>query len=315
MALLTVKKVASFLSKGEPGKHLDSGSGADSVRGLHLVVVNKKNASWQLRYQINKRTRWMGLGSARDIPLAKARERARREREKLVDKIDPLAVRRAERAAQAAALKAITFAKAARAFIEQNESGWKNAKHRQQVLNTLREYAFPIIGNLPVTDIDTPAILKVLRQPVAAKNGFPAGPLWNVRSETASRTRGRIESVLGWATVSGYRSGVAQHFARVTDPTGDGGLHKPGFRVSETITRDRSIYDAYDAELASSYKNVGAVESAVRGQREGNTCTVKSDQGRDGSTDSKLNDAMRDEREAAHQEFQDQIQNAWKDGR
>lgn len=122
----------------------------------------------------------------------------------------------------------------------------------------------------------------------------------------------------------------AEHFARVTDPTGDGGLHKPGFRVSDTITRDRSIYDAYDAEVASSYKNVGPVKSEVRGQREGDACTVKQGlYGPEGSpghlrmlegelvcvADNKLNDAMRDEREAAHQEFQDRIQNAWKDGR
>ena len=108
---------------------------------------------------------------------------------------------------------------------------------------------------------------------------------------------------------------VAQHFARVTDPAGDGGLHKPGFRVSDTITRDRSIYDAYDAEVASSYKNVGAVESEVRGQPEGDSCTAKSDQGRDGAADGELNDAVRDEREAAHQEYRNRIQNAWKDGR
>ena len=110
---------------------------------------------------------------------------------------------------------------------------------------------------------------------------------------------------------------VAQHFARVTDAAGDGGLglHKPGFRISKTITRDRSIYDSYDAEVGSAYKNVRAVESEFRGQREGDACTVKSDQGRDGSTESKLNDTMRDEREAAYLEYQNRIQNAWRTGR
>jgi len=104
---------------------------------------------------------------------------------------------------------------------------------------------------------------------------------------------------------------------RITDGAGDSGLalHRPGFRISSTITRDRSIYDAYDAELARSYKNVGGVESEVCGQRDGDSCTVKSDKGGDASADSKLNDAVRDEREAAHQEYQDRIQNAWKDGR
>jgi len=110
-----------------------------------------------------------------------------------------------------------------------------------------------------------------------------------------------------------------EHFSRakVTDGAGDSdlGLHRPGFRISNTITRDRSVYAAYDAAAEVAYKNVGRVESEVRGQREGDSRTAKSDQGRDASADSKLNDAMRDEREAAHQEFQDRIQNAWKDGR
>ena len=112
---------------------------------------------------------------------------------------------------------------------------------------------------------------------------------------------------------------VYEHFSRakVTDGAGDSdlGLHRPGFRISNTITRDRSVYAAYDAAAEVAYKNVGRVESEVRGQREGDSRTAKSDQGRDGSADSKLNDAMRDEREAAHQEYQDRIQNAWKDGR
>jgi hypothetical protein len=104
--------------------------------------------------------------------------------------------------------------------------------------------------------------------------------------------------------------------APITDGAGNMSLHKPGFRVSSTITRDRSIYDAYDAAAEVAYKNVGAVESEVRGQREGDSCAMKSDKGRDGSTDSKRSDAvLRDEREAAHQEYQNRIQNAWKDGR
>ncbi len=112
---------------------------------------------------------------------------------------------------------------------------------------------------------------------------------------------------------------VHEHFSRakVTDGAGNSGLslHKPGFRISNTVTRSPSIYDTYDAELAGSYKNVGAVESEVRGQRQGDSCTVKSDQVRDSCTDSKLNDALRDEREAAHLEYQNRIQNAWREGR
>jgi integrase len=138
----------------------------------------------------------MGLGSARDIPLAKAREKARAAREKLSDKIDPLELRRAEQAARAvAAIKQLTFAEAAKQFIAQHENGWKNPRHREQWNQTLRQYAFPVIGALPINAIDTPAILRVLE------------PIWQQKTETASRLRGRIESVLAWCTVRGYRTG------------------------------------------------------------------------------------------------------------
>ncbi len=90
--------------------------------------------------------------------------------------------------------------------------------------------------------------------------------------------------------------------ARITDGAGDGGLalHRPGYRVADGIPRDHSHYAIYDEEMGRAYLNVGAVESEVRGQRE--------------EADSKLSDAMRDEREAAHQEYQNRIQNAWRDG-
>jgi integrase len=191
---LTVKRVARLLGAGAYGRHPDRGG--DGVRGLYLCIKNKNNASWALRYQLAKRTHWMGLGSARDISLAKARERARVAREKLSEKIDPLEQRRAEQAARAvAAIKQITFAEATTRFIDQHEAGWKNARHREQVTQTLRQYAFPVLGDLPVAAIDTPLVLKVIE------------PLWKTKTETASRLRGRIENVLAWATVRGYRAG------------------------------------------------------------------------------------------------------------
>lgn len=88
-----------------------------------------------------------------------------------------------------------TFAEAAMATFWQREAGWKNRKHRAQVMSTLKAYAFPVIGNLPVDTIDTPAVLKVLQ------------PIWNEKTETASRLRGRIEAVLARGQVSGYRTG------------------------------------------------------------------------------------------------------------
>jgi hypothetical protein len=238
---LTVKRVAQLLAAGQPGKHLDSGS-ADSVRGLHLVVGNPKNASWQLRYQLGGRVRWMGLGSARDVPLALAREKAKAARLQLVDKVDPLEQRRQERATQAAAaLRMITFAEAAHAFHQQHEAGWKSRKHAAQVLSTLKQYAFPIIGSLPVDIIDTPLVLKVLR------------PIWNEKTETASRVRGRIESVLGWATVSGYR-------------TGDNPARWKG-HLEEALPK-RSAVAKVEHHAALAYKDIPAFMEALR-TREG----------------------------------------------
>jgi integrase len=194
---LTVKRHEKLVRSGKEGMHLDGGT--NGVRGLYLVIENKRNANWGLRYQLHKKTRWMGLGSALlgdGVTLDEAREKARAARAKLRDKIDPLAVRQQERAAAAAAaLRQITFAEAAQAFYEQRESGWRNRKHAQQVLQTLTTYAFPVIGKLPVDVVSTALVLKVLR------------PIWNDKTETASRLRGRIEGVLAWATVNGYRQG------------------------------------------------------------------------------------------------------------
>jgi hypothetical protein len=159
---------------------------------------------------------------------------------------------------------------------------------------------------------------------------FPC-PSWTAWTSA----RRRIEEAKRSTYRAGERLGLHNRpDARITDGAGDSGLslHKPGFRISNTITRDRLIYDAYDAAAEVAYKNVGGVESEVGGQREGDTCTVQSGQGLYGPegspghlrmvegelvcvADSKLSDAMRDEHEAAHQEYQDRIQNAWREGR
>jgi integrase len=201
---LTVRRTARLLKQGVSGRYLDSGSAG--VRGLYLVIDSPAAASWQLRYQLAGRTHWLGLGSARTFSLDKARARAREHREKLADKIDPLAVRRAERAAQAAAaIKAMSFEAAAQAYYEQHEGGWTNRRHAAQFLSSLRQYAFPIIGKLPVAAIDTPLVLAVLEQKVEAAKGYPAGSFWLTRTTTADRTRNRIQLVLDWASVRGYR--------------------------------------------------------------------------------------------------------------
>jgi integrase len=100
----------------------------------------------------------------------------------------------------------MTFAEATRRFLEQHSSKWESLKHRSQWENTLRTYAEPVIGALPIADIDVPSVLKVLEQSVQAERTYPAGPLWIARPETANRLRGRIEAVLDWAKARGHRT-------------------------------------------------------------------------------------------------------------
>jgi integrase len=194
---LTVKRHHRLVRAGKPVMKLDGPP--NGVRGLYLVVEHKRNANWGLRFQIAGRTRWMGLGSALlgdGVSLDGAREKAKAARQQLRDKVDPLEQRAAERAAaRVIAAKALTFKQAAESFIAQNEVGWKNPRHREQWTQTLKQYAYPIIGDLPVQAIDTGLVLKVIE------------PIWQTKTATASRLRGRIESVLAWATVRKYRSG------------------------------------------------------------------------------------------------------------
>lgn len=163
---LTIKQIKKAT---RPGRYLDE-------RGLYLQVQSVTNRSWLLRYERRGKEHMMGLGSLADFTLAEARDRARKARQLLADGIDPLDARKAERAAQALEVaKAVTFEEAAQAFFDLHPAKWTNVKHRAQFLSTLKQYAFPKIGKLPVAAIDTAAVLRVLEQPVPAALGHPAG--------------------------------------------------------------------------------------------------------------------------------------------
>jgi integrase len=101
----------------------------------------------------------------------------------------------------------VSFEAAAQGYYDAQSIKWRNPKHRAQFLSTMKSFAYPILGKLPVADIDTPLVLKVMEQHVKAERGYPAGPLYKSRPETASRLRGRIQNVLDWAKARGYRSG------------------------------------------------------------------------------------------------------------
>ena len=174
-----------------PGLHFVGG-----VAGLALQVLPSGARTWVLRITVGAKRRDMGMGGYPDVPLAKAREAARVARAKVRSGIDPIEEGRAARSAlKASQAAALTFEQCAAAYISANAVGWKNAKHAQQWRNTLAQHAYPKLGMLLVRDVGLPHVLAVLE------------PLWLTTTETASRLRGRIESVLDWATVRGYRSG------------------------------------------------------------------------------------------------------------
>jgi integrase len=163
---------------------------------LYLRVAQGGTKGWMFRFAMHGKTRDMGLGRYPDVSLAKAREIATECRRMLATGIDPIEARKDDRAAaQLEATKSMTFDQCSAAYIAAHEAGWRNSKHRQQWKNTLATYASPVLGNLSVQSIDTGLVMKVIE------------PLWPAKPETSSRLRGRIEAILDWAKVRGYRAG------------------------------------------------------------------------------------------------------------
>jgi integrase len=164
--------------------------------GLYLQVTSGNAKSWLLRYSLRGRPREMGLGSLRKVSLADARKKTAECHKLLEEHIDPIEHRTAARAKSALAnTKTVTFKEAADAYIAAHRAGWKNLKHAWQWPATLEAYAFPEIGKIAVSDIDTALVLKVLQ------------PIWESKPETANRLRGRIEQVLDSAKALNQRSG------------------------------------------------------------------------------------------------------------
>lgn len=163
--------------------------------GLWLQV-RPSGKSWLFRYMRQGKAHHLGLGPLRDVTLAEARSKASDCRRMILNGIDPLQARRDERMHAALRVAAGTsFRECAERHIASHEAGWRNAKHRQQWRNTLGTYAYPVLGNVAVGAVDTGLVLNALE------------PIWTAKPETASRVRGRIESVLSWATARGYRQG------------------------------------------------------------------------------------------------------------
>lgn len=173
----------------KPGLYGDGG-------GLTLQITRPGVKSWLFRYMRDGKAYGMGLGPTYTISLFEARQKALEARKLLIDGLNPLVVKKKkqqERVLERA--KMISFDQCAKAYIEAHKASWKNAKHIDQWTNTLTTYASPVFGDLPVADVDTGLVVRCL------------APIWESKTETASRLRGRIESVLGWATTSGFRTG------------------------------------------------------------------------------------------------------------
>jgi integrase len=166
-----------------PGLHF-----VGTVDGLALQVSDSGARSWLLRAKVGNRRREIGLGGYPAVPLAEAHAAARAKRALIKSGIDPVLERVESRsrliAEQAGAL---TFRRVADDYIKAHESEWRNLKHAQQWRRTLETYAYPVFGDMLVRDIGTSHLMAVL------------SPIWGSKTETASRVRGRIESILGAA--------------------------------------------------------------------------------------------------------------------
>ncbi|MDP2030767.1 MAG: integrase arm-type DNA-binding domain-containing protein [Thiobacillus sp.] len=205
-------------------KHAKTGYWLDG-NGLYLQVSESGAKSWIYRFQLNGKRREMGLGSLANVSAKDARARAAEARGMVHNKVDPLehrkqqAVAAFELAAQVAA-GAVTFKKVALEYIEANRAGWKNVKHVTQWENSLDTYAYPVIGDTPVGEVDTAMVLEVV------------SPIWHSKTETAKRVRGRIELVLSYAKAKGFRSGENPaawrgHLENVLPKPGKIAPHKP----------------------------------------------------------------------------------------
>jgi integrase len=186
-------------------------------KGLFFRVVRpvdkdatKPVCGWVLRYRgRDGKTHEMGLGSYPIIDLTTARQMAKEALRQNYQGKDPIQARESERASKRLGeAKCKTFEETAKAYIAEKERDWRDPKSRKTWEASLATYCYPIIGKLPVAEIDTPLVLRVMRQQVAdLKGDGPAKPFWYARPQTASKTCGRIETILDWARVNGFRTG------------------------------------------------------------------------------------------------------------
>jgi integrase len=208
--------------------------------GVYLQISKWKTRAWVFRYERFGKTHYMGLGPCHLISMAQARAKGRDAQRMLLDGDDPLSAKRQKRNEEQLRLaREQTFEQCALAYLKDHDVGWSQASSVQW-RQSLSTYVFPIIGKLPVAEIDLPLILKVLE------------PIWREVPETASRVRSRLESILGWATVHGYRTG--------DNPARWGSNLKH-------LLPSRSKFNKREQFVALPYKDIGAFLQLLRAEQ------------------------------------------------
>lgn len=224
-----------------PGRYADGD-------GLYLLVRDGGTAFWLFRYKLaGGKMREMGLGRARSknaVSLADARKAAVPLHRLVRNGVDPLEQRAAEAhtaraAAQAEKARAITFKTVAGYYVDAHEAGWRSGKHADQWRATLKAYAFPHMGDLPVGRVGTAEVLAALE------------PIWATKPETASRVRGRIEAILDYAKTREWR----------------GGENPARWRGHlDSLLPARSKVKMVEHHAALPWQDIGAFMTALRGQ-------------------------------------------------
>jgi integrase len=179
---LTARSVPSLA----PGLHGDGNN-------LWLKVSDAGTRSWVFRFTITGRARYMGLGNAKDVTLAEARNRADAARKLLREGTDPIEARNAAQAVPAA--RAHTFAEVMALYVAAHGASWRSERHRRLWVASLANHVIPKMGKIPIARITTNDVLQALER------------FWQTNPETASRIRGRIENVLSYAIARGWRAG------------------------------------------------------------------------------------------------------------
>jgi integrase len=210
---------------------------------LYRQIAESGAGSWVLRYEMAGRKRWMGLGPLAVFSLREAMQRARSAQQLIYSGVDPIDQRRQARASEARkAILTVTFEAATQAFFDQHQTKWGH-KARTEFLNTLASYAYPVFGQLPVDQIDTVLVLRAIE------------PIWLTKHSTANRVRGRIESVLDWAKVRGYRTGDNpakwdSHLDQLLPVGGDIGevVHHPAMPYADVPAFVTALHQRHDTE-------------------------------------------------------------------